>query len=274
MAGSGYSSYAEYTVAPANTVTKLPPNINFEQGTSLPITFGTAALCLLKKGGVREPESASQPAPTYASGEVYIVAGAATSLGAYATQLAKLCGLQVIGTAGSNLELAREWGCDAVIDYKGKTQEELAEAIIDKVKAIGGEVVGALDASGDRNVAALQQALSAIGGEKKLSLVIPKGRLAPDLVASKPENVDQVLVTAAVLHAYHGNKFGPPEDEFAAKWYTGLSSLLEKQSIRPNKIRVIPGGLSGVQEGLRLIRENRVAGEKLVYRIAETSDLA
>ena len=94
MAGSGYSSYAEYKVAPANTVMRLPPNINFEQGTSLLITFGTAAVCLFKKGGVREPECASHPAPTYASGEVYIIAGAATSLSAYAIQFAKLCGLR------------------------------------------------------------------------------------------------------------------------------------------------------------------------------------
>ena len=115
------------------------------------------------------------------------------------------------------MELAREWCRDVVIDYKGKTQEELAEAIIDKVKAIGGEVVGALDTSSDKNVIALQQALIAIGGEKKLSLLIPKGRLAPGSIESKSPNVNQILATAAVLHAYHGNIFGPAEDEFAAK---------------------------------------------------------
>lgn len=37
---------------------------------------------------------------------------------------------------------------------------------------------------------------------------------------------------------------------------------------------VVPGGLEGVEEGLRRLQQGEVRGEKLVYRIKETPGLA
>jgi len=38
----------------------------------------------------------------------------------------------------------------------------------------------------------------------------------------------------------------------------------------PNRSRVMPGGLNGVEEGWKLGIAGKVSGEKLVYRIADT----
>ncbi|EJD44941.1 GroES-like protein [Auricularia subglabra TFB-10046 SS5] len=49
-----------------------------------------------------------------------------------------------------------------------------------------------------------------------------------------------------------------------------LGQLLQSGKLIPNRIKVMPGGLKGVHEGLRLTQGGKVSGEKLVYRIADT----
>ncbi len=42
--GTPHGTYAEYAIAPASTTFHLPPNISFEAGAGLPLSFMTAAL--------------------------------------------------------------------------------------------------------------------------------------------------------------------------------------------------------------------------------------
>lgn len=44
--GDRGGGYAEYAIAPASTTFILPPNIPFEAGAGLPLSFMTAALAL------------------------------------------------------------------------------------------------------------------------------------------------------------------------------------------------------------------------------------
>lgn len=46
--------------------------------------------------------------------------------------------------------------------------------------------------------------------------------------------------------------------------------LLEEGKVRGHPVSVREGGLRGVIEGLEDLREGRVSGEKLVYRVADT----
>ena len=39
---------------------------------------------------------------------------------------------------------------------------------------------------------------------------------------------------------------------------------------KPNKVKLMPGGLDSVKEGLELLKAGEVHGEKIVYRIADT----
>ena len=64
----------------------------------------------------------------------------------------------------------------------------------------------------------------------------------------------------------------PQDKAFAAKFYALLSDVLLPQGLlKPNKVTKIPGGLNGVEEGFQRMMENKIAAEKLVYTIAETS---
>jgi len=48
----------------------------------------------------------------------------------------------------------------------------------------------------------------------------------------------------------------------------------ESGELKVQKVTVLPGGLSGVAEGLQRLQDGKVSGEKLVYRISETPELA
>ena len=59
------------------------------------------------------------------NGQALIVYGASTAVGVFATQLAKRAGFFVVGVAGSSSDYAKSVGADIVVDYRGKSTEEL-----------------------------------------------------------------------------------------------------------------------------------------------------
>jgi NADPH-dependent curcumin reductase CurA len=66
------------------------------------------------------------------AGETVLVTGAAGAVGSLVGQIAKLHGCRTVGIAGGPAKCARliaDYGYDAAIDYRGKTPEQLAEAI-------------------------------------------------------------------------------------------------------------------------------------------------
>ena len=58
--------------------------------------------------------------------------------------------------------------------------------------------------------------------------------------------------------------------DFAVMWMRLAEELLTAGKLKTHSPAVKPDGLKGVLEGLELLREGKVSGEKLVYRIAET----
>ena len=82
-----------------------PQNLSFEQASAIPISFETA-LGALRKGTVK-------------AGQQVMIYGSSGGVGLYAVQLAKIMGATVTGVCSTrNLELAKQMGCDYVIDYK------------------------------------------------------------------------------------------------------------------------------------------------------------
>ncbi|GAA6046404.1 hypothetical protein JCM3770_004902 [Rhodotorula araucariae] len=62
--------------------------------------------------------------------------------------------------------------------------------------------------------------------------------------------------------------------DFSEKYFDLMGEWLDKGEFRAQKVTVIPGGLSGVKEGLWRLQDGEVRGEKLVYHISETPGLA
>jgi NADPH2:quinone reductase len=98
-------AYAEYAIAPADKLVHVPDAIDAK----------TAAAAMLQ--GMTAHYLATS-VHDIAAGETVLVHAAAGGVGALLVQLAKMRGARVFGTASAkHLHIAREAGCDVVIDY-------------------------------------------------------------------------------------------------------------------------------------------------------------
>jgi NADPH2:quinone reductase len=98
-------AYAEYVIVPADKLVPVPDSIDAK----------TAAAAMLQGMTAHYLSTGVHP---IARGETILVHAAAGGVGALLVQMAKLRGARVFGTASTkHLDIAREAGCDVVIDY-------------------------------------------------------------------------------------------------------------------------------------------------------------
>ena len=104
--GSAGGSLAEYTVADMAAVTKLPTQMSFVEGASLPTAALTSLQALREAGGCT-------------SGSNVLVIGASGGCGSLGVQIAKACGAaRVTGVCSAkNADAVRALGADVVADY-------------------------------------------------------------------------------------------------------------------------------------------------------------
>jgi NADPH:quinone reductase-like Zn-dependent oxidoreductase len=124
--GFGEGTYAEFTVAAIPDIAAIPEKMEFAVAAALP-TSGLTALQAIR--------DYVQPKP----GTRILIHGAAGAVGSFATQIAKLWGAQVIGTAsGEDIVYLRSLGHVQVVDYKQERFETVGrvDAVLD---LIGGE---------------------------------------------------------------------------------------------------------------------------------------
>lgn len=120
----GLQEYAITTGGPETGVFKLPKDISLAYALGIAGYTGAAAYFGLDK--VIRPES----------GRTIFVSGAAGATGSAAGQIAKLQGLKVYGSAGSQEKidyLTEELGFDGAVKYKGKDVEELTNELRDLI---------------------------------------------------------------------------------------------------------------------------------------------
>src|SRR5205085_2718719 len=93
----------------------LPRKLSFEEGAAFPVNYATAQAGLVLMGGLQE-------------GDRVLIHAAAGGVGIAATQIAKLRGAEVFGTASSSKHDAiREQGVDHAIDYRS---QDFAEEVM------------------------------------------------------------------------------------------------------------------------------------------------
>jgi NADPH:quinone reductase-like Zn-dependent oxidoreductase len=120
-------AYAEYVLARADAVVRMPDAMTYEQAASTQTTFATAWHCLITRARVR-------------AGETVLVSAAGSGVGSSGIQVAKRAGARVITTAGSDEKLAKatELGADAVINY---TTEDITARVREETGGRGVDVV-------------------------------------------------------------------------------------------------------------------------------------
>lgn len=114
------AGFAEFGVANAARVFRIPEGIDWPQAAALPVVYHTAYFALHDRGNLR-------------AGEWLLAHAGASGVGMAAIQLGRAFGARVIATAGSpeKLEFAKRQGAEQVLDYR-------EGGWVDRVKQITG----------------------------------------------------------------------------------------------------------------------------------------
>lgn len=119
--------YAEYALASAAMMARKPKSLNFIEAASAPVVAVTAWQMLFEYAHA-------------VAGQKVLVQGGAGNVGAYAVQLARNAGCEVIATASArDLEYVRSLGANSVVDFKRGRFEDSAPAVDVVIDTVGGE---------------------------------------------------------------------------------------------------------------------------------------
>lgn len=199
--------YAEYAVASATKLAKMPLRLGFVEAASVPVVACTAWQMVFEHGAIDETKRV-------------LVHGAAGNVGAYAVQLAKRVAREVIATAFSdNVAYVQALGAHRVIDVK-KSRFEEALADVDVVlDTIGGDTQ-------DRSFAVLRH-----GGVLVSAVSQPDQRKAAQrgvralffLVDVSSPRLEQIatLIEAGELHTHVGEVLALADARIAHEMLAG-----------------------------------------------------
>ncbi|KAJ6007414.1 Protein TOXD [Penicillium herquei] len=249
-------AFAEYIIAKGDVQMPIPDNLSFQEAATLGVGIATVGQ------GLYQSLKLALPTSPLTTPEPLLIYGGSTATGTLAIQYAKLSGYKVLTTCSlHNFELVKNLGADEVYDYKDiTTAAAIRAATGDKLKFVF-DTISTLSST-----EYCEAALSTEGGEYSSLLRIPIAR----------ENVNS---RATLGYTIMGEDFmlgpmrvpGKPEDfAFAQEWLPKAFKFLASGQVKVHPLKVNPDGLKGVPEGLNLMKEGKVSGEKLVYNVSET----
>ncbi|KAI1458276.1 oxidoreductase-like protein [Annulohypoxylon moriforme] len=246
-------AFAEHVIAHSNIAIKVPDNLPMEEAATLGVGVTTAGQGLYQSLGLPWPN-----APAEKSFPILIYGGS-TATGTLAIQYAKLSGLQVVTTCSPrNFDLVRSLGADHVFDYNSPTVGA------DILKVTNGEIAHVFDCISEGSSPAISaEAIGPKGG--KYSALLP--------VEFPRKDVTSAMTLGYVAIGEPFSKFGmewkvTPEDfEFGSKFWSVTEDLLAQGKLKVHPVSLREGGLDGILGGLEEMRQNKVSGKKLVYKI-------
>jgi phthiocerol/phenolphthiocerol synthesis type-I polyketide synthase C len=235
--------FARFVTTSISSVARLPSGISFEEGATIPTAFMTAhyALCHIAH---------------LARGERVLIHGAAGGVGMAAIAIARRCGAEIFGSAGSSekRDLLKLLGVDHVLDSRSLT---FADEIMRLTKGEGVDVV-----------------LNSLAGEalaRNFRVLKPFGRYLEigkrDIYANRKvglrpfrNNVSFFVIDADTLLIQRS--------DLAARLMREVIELFERRELRPLPHRSFP--ISRAVEAFRQMQQSRHIG-KLVITMDEAA---
>lgn len=249
MAGTRFGGYAEQAVAKASAVVPLPDGWSFEEGAAFPVNYATAYAGLVRYGALQR-------------GERVLLHAAAGGVGIASTQIAKLLGAEVYGTAsGAKHEAIRGFGVDHPVDYRERD-------FVAEVRRIAGE---------ERPLDLVMDAIGGRSWKKSFSLLRPGGRLvafgASQLVSGDRRDIPRALRTLAQTPRFNPIKLASESVAVIGlnllrlwdakgsieEWVAPLSGWLEAGSLRPVVSDAV--ALEQGADAHRILQERRNVGK-------------
>jgi len=266
-------SYAEFAVAWSHTTFHLPHSVSFEDAAALPLASMTAAIALYQRLALPQPWDP----PCDETGPL-VIYGASSSVGFYALQLALRSNIHpILCVAGRATEHIQTFidpaKGDVVIDYREKTPEEIASAL--RVAAKGNPIYHALDAVSENGTPGILAQTLHISTDQNGNVTNGKGdkheskgkksKVTFVLAGHKheiPPEIEQDITTVGSVHR-DGKDFG-------FVWFRYMARGLREGWFCPQRVEVVPGGLGGIEKGLRDLKAGKASALKFVFRISET----
>lgn len=206
------------------------------------------------------------PSDTEKDGRFLLVYGGSTATGTLAIQFAVLSGCRVLATSSErNWPLLKALGCEETFDYK---DPDCGKKIRDYTKD---QLTLVLDciAEGDSSKIC-EDAISSQGGTIAFLLATAK---------KNREDVQSKKTLGYTVNGEAFDKFGrhfdaKPEDfEHTKLFWEYAQKLVGAGQLATHPVKVGKDGLKGCFDGLEQMRQGKVSGVKLVYRVGETPDL-
>ncbi|KAK9458901.1 chaperonin 10-like protein [Lipomyces oligophaga] len=254
--GEPHGSFAEYAIAWASTTFLIPDKISFEEAATLPLVCLTAVYGMFDLLGLPFP---TRPATTEIPLLIY---GASTSVGLVSIQYAKLAGIgPIIGVAGAGCQAAKDMGCDFVIDYR---ENKDVSGSIRAVLKDGQKLKYVWDCVSEKG--SVENSYGALDLDDGGAILV--GLLGFDTAKF---DTSKVTIFHEFVAAAHGDD--PARRDLAFVACQLLTKWLAEDKFKPLKYKVMDGGLTGVEAGLKLLYDGKVSATKLVYRISDTPGL-
>lgn len=197
-----------------------------------------------------------------------IIYGGATAVGAFAIKLAKLSNIHpIIAVAGRGIptveRLLDPTKDDVVIDYRNGDDHVVRELS----KAAAGGCMHAFDTVSEKS------STTNIG-----KVLAPGGVIATtqtdDMTGSKSDPNGATVIWTSIP-SVHGEKQELQGDrEFGAVFFHYIGLALADDLLRGHPYQVVPGGLDGLENALKILESNQLSATKLVLRINETSGVS
>ncbi|KAK2592575.1 hypothetical protein QQS21_009720 [Conoideocrella luteorostrata] len=246
-------TFAEHIIVKGDLQIKIPDNVTFEQAATLGIGITTIGQSLYQNFNLPRVNELTKKHGTI------LIYGGSTATGTLAIQYAKLSGYTVLATSSPrNFELLKSLGADLIFDYNDPQVAQKIRKLTDNKLVLAFDTISTAESA---QICA--DALTTGSGAAYHALLHVKF----------PR--DDVKSTMSVYYTQFGRAFkfsdtripAKPEDfEFAAQFWDEARELLATGKLKPHPARV-GDGLENVLEGLKDLKENRVSGEKLVYRV-------
>lgn len=232
-----YGGFAEYAVADAAAVLPAPDALDDAEAAALHIGYQTGWFGLHRRAHLQE-------------GETLLVHAAAGGVGSAAVQLGKAAGAKVIGVVGgaAKAEVARELGCDVVIDRR-------TENVIGAVK----------EATGGRGADVIYDPVGGDAYTQSTKCVAFEGRIIVVGFASG------VIPTAALNHALvknyavlglHWGLYNAKDPQAILRCHEELTQLAAKGAIKPLISERVP--LSGAAAAVQRVADGVTTGRVTV----------
>ncbi|KAL1610589.1 hypothetical protein SLS60_002259 [Paraconiothyrium brasiliense] len=260
--GAPGGSYAEYALAWDYTTFHIPASKSFEEAATIPLAALTATVAVfssLKLPTPWLPATTSTP---------FLVYGASSAVGSFAIKLARNSNIHpIIAVAGKGTHyvetlLDRTKG-DAVFDYRNGADETISQVRAHLEAGNYGEVRHGLDPGIGRPS---QKVLTEI--------VTPDGAI--NLVLPSDVDVGSATKTTTSVGTIHNQQYGPHDPDnhdlgfVTCRWFT---KAWQAGTFEGHPFEVRHGGLEGVEQALKDLKDGKQSAVKYVFRIAETPGL-